>query len=185
MSLKKAQKDSSEEENLKDSSGDENVDNVKDKNENFNESMRIKILQQNIKREENNLINIEDKRIDSKFHSQIVQNERVEDNLKNSTLEKLRKNLDTSNIFENISEISKQDNNYIDRGVKTSIFESENNRNSNSQINEQDIIKERIDRKDRVIQKNINKEENNKIKSKNYSINKIIISSLLVIKYFF
>jgi len=42
MSLKKAQKDSSEEENLKDSSGDENVDNVKDKNENFNESMRIK-----------------------------------------------------------------------------------------------------------------------------------------------
>jgi len=105
--------------------------------------------------------------------------------LKNSTLEKLRKNLDTSNIFENISEISKQDNNYIDRGVKTSIFESENNRNSNSQINEQDIIKERIDRKDRVIQKNINKEENNKIKSKNYSINKIIISSLLVIKYFF
>lgn len=177
--LKKAHKDSSEEENLKDSSGDENVDNVKDKNENFNESMRIKILQQNIKRDENNLINIEEKRIDLKFHSQIVQQDKVDENLRNSTIEKLRKNLDTSNIFENISEISRQDDNYIDRGVKTSIFESENNRNSNSQINEKEIIKERIDRKNRIMHKNINREDNNKFKSKNYSLIKLLSVVLL------
>ena len=86
----------------------------------------------------------------------------VDENLKNSTIEKLRKNLNTSNIFENISEISKQDINFIDRGVKTSIFESENNRNSKSHVNENDLIKERIQRKEK------NRKGKNRLDFNNY-----------------
>lgn len=86
----------------------------------------------------------------------------VDENLKNSTIEKLRKNLNTSNIFENISEISKQDINFIERGVKTSIFESENNRNSKSHVNENDLIKERIQRKEK------NRKGKNRLDFNNY-----------------
>lgn len=120
--------------------------------------MRIKILHQNIKREENNFINIEERRNISNYENIQIEKLNIEENLKNSTIEKLRKNLDTSNIFENISEISRQDNNFIDRGVKTSIFESENNRNSKSQINEKEMIRERIERKEKI-RKNKNRVE--------------------------
>lgn len=140
------------------------MDNVKDKIENINESMRIKILHQNIKREDNNLINIDERKKISKFEIAPVLQLNVDENLKNSTIEKLRKNLNSSNIFENISEISKQDNNFIDRGVKTSIFESENNRNSKSRINEHDLIKERIERKE-MIRKSKNRLEFNHYES--------------------
>ena len=131
MSLKKAKKKSSseEEENLKASNGDENIYNDKDNNDNFNESIKFKILQQNIKKESNNFLHLQDHKIIDK------------DNLdrKNSSFENLRKNFNSSNIFENISEISKKGDNYIDRGVKTSIFESEINKNSKSQLNDKEI----------------------------------------------
>jgi hypothetical protein len=130
----------------------------------------IKILQQNIKREENNLINLEFKNKNNtkieKTNLQISNNE----NFKNSTIEKLMNNIDSSNFFQNISEISKQDNNYIDRGVKTSIFESENNRNSKSHINENELIRKRLDNSNRI-HKSKNRIEMNKFETLKNKIN--------------
>lgn len=120
---------------MKDSKGDENVENRKEKLFDTNDSVRFKILQQNIKRESNNLINL-DERKDFLIKNQIfnVNNEiKTNDILQLSYRENKNKNFNSSNIFENISEISKRDDNYIDRGVKTSIFDSDlNNRNSQS-----------------------------------------------------
>jgi len=121
----------------------------------------MKILHQKIKREENNIINIEERRNFSKLENKELPQLNIGENLKNSTIENLRINLNTSNIFENISQISKQDYHYIDRGVKTSIFESENNRDSKSHINENDLIKERIQRKEKIRKSKNRMEYNN------------------------
>ena len=140
---------------------------------------RIRILQQNIKKEENNLMHLERRKSSSKNENIQVLQLNTDENLKNSTIEKLRKNLNSSNIFENISEISNQDINFIDRAVKNSIFESENNRNSKSHINENELIRDRMNKKEKIY-KAKNRLDNNNYDSMRIKDSKNINSNMLM-----
>ena len=152
----------------------------------------MKILHETIIKDSNNLINlneIKNCKIEDQNKSKNIINEENDLSYKNNTIENLRKNINTSNIFENISEISKKEHNYIEKGVKTKIFETENTQKNTEIKNQNEIYNENINddnSPDNRLKKNIfDKTKIKKLNNSNQKVNDDISSKLKFLIYIF
>jgi hypothetical protein len=139
-------------ENLRDSNGEENI-NIEQLR--LNESKRFNIFHEMKLKDQNNLLifnQIQDiktmklNKTDKKIPINI--DEDCEDKNKNYTIESILQNINTSNVFKNISEISRKDINFIERGINNKIFDTENTPMNSDFFSKNDINNENIrDRK--------------------------------------
>mgnify|MGYP000046766529 CR=1 FL=1 len=107
----------------------------------------MKILQETIIKDSNNLNNlneIQNKKIKYQNKTENKINEEKENSNKNNTIETILQNINTSNIFKNISEISKKEVNFIERGVKSKIFETDNTPKNTENFSQNEINNENI-----------------------------------------
>ena len=153
----------------------------------------MNILQLTIIKDSNNLINLNEIKncnIEDQNKSKNIINEENDLIYKNKTIENLsQNNINTSNIFENISEISKREHNYIERGVKTKIFETENTPKNTEIKIQNEIYNENINDDNSPInrlEKNIfDKTKIKKINNSNQKVNDDISSMLKFLIYVF